>query len=86
MDTFSETAIQISATAGDLSQNYYLNDLIQDLESALGVTDLLDDPSFDISLQTTSELLTQDSLTISVSASFDLEAAVYDDASLVIKI
>ena len=86
MDTFSETAIKINATAGVLGQNYYLNDLIQDLELALGVTNLLDEPSLDISLQTESELLTHESLTISVSASSDLEAAIYEDASLVITI
>ena len=86
MDTFSETAIQISVTAGALDQNYYLSDLVQGLETALGVTDLLDEQSLDISLQTEYDFLTQDYLTISVSPSVDLGATVYEDASLVVQI
>ena len=86
LDTFSETPIKISVTAGALGQNYYLSDLVQGLETALGVTDLLDEPSTDISLQTEYDFLAQDSLTISVSPPVDLEAAVYEDASLVVQI
>ena len=86
MDTFSETAIQISATAGALGQNYYLSDLVQRLETALGVTDILDEPSMYISLETEYDFLAQESLAISVSPPVDLEAAVYEDAFLVVQI
>lgn len=84
--TFSETPIEISAAAGVPGQNFYLNDLIKDLESALGVIDLLSKPSLDISLVTEYEFLAQDSLTISISPQPQLEATVYKDANLIITI
>ena len=60
--------------------------MVKDLESALGVTDLLDEPSLEITLLTEYDFLTQDSLAIVMSPQIDLEAAVYTDISLVITI